>query len=131
MKRASIVILFAARETAEALVYGRLQSGGWTQVIHFARPARGRLGRYRKGRGGSWNVSSLDDGQTQAALQCLIQVLEGKARRIIRDLDQQGRWITTYAGERLVGQPKFQRGFRYISSDVFSRNVESRRDAGT
>ena len=27
--------LDAARETAESLVYGQLQSGGWTQTIHF------------------------------------------------------------------------------------------------
>jgi PelA/Pel-15E family pectate lyase len=63
--------LDAACDTAEALVAGQLQSGGWTQVIHFAKPERGRLGNYRKGRGGNWNVSSLDDGQTQAALQLL------------------------------------------------------------
>lgn len=61
--------LDAAREAAEALVYGQLQSGGWTQTIHFG-PAR-RLGKYRNGKGGGWNVSSLDDGQTQAALQML------------------------------------------------------------
>ncbi len=65
--------LQAAREAAEALVYGQLESGGWTQVIHFARPERGRLGKYRKAAAGSWNVSSLDDGQTQAALQMLIR----------------------------------------------------------
>jgi PelA/Pel-15E family pectate lyase len=65
--------LEAAREAAEALVYGQLQSGGWTQVIHFARPERGRVGKYRQGQGGSWNVSSLDDGQTQAALQLLVR----------------------------------------------------------
>lgn len=63
--------LDAAKETAHALAYGQLQSGGWTQVIHFG-PAP-RLGKYRNGKGGSWNVSSLDDGQTQAALQFLIQ----------------------------------------------------------
>jgi PelA/Pel-15E family pectate lyase len=62
--------LDAARETAEALVYGQLQSGGWTQTIHFG-PAK-RLGKYRNGKGGSWNVSSLDDGQTQAALQMVV-----------------------------------------------------------
>jgi PelA/Pel-15E family pectate lyase len=62
--------LDAAQETAEALVYGQLQSGGWTQVIHFG-PAK-RLGKYRNGKGGSWNVSSLDDGQTQAAIQMLV-----------------------------------------------------------
>ncbi len=65
--------LEAAKETAEALVRGQLESGGWTQVIHFERPDRGRLGKYRKGPKGSWNVSSLDDGQTQAALQMLIR----------------------------------------------------------
>jgi len=64
--------LRAAREAAEALVYGQLQSGGWTQVIHFG-PAK-RLGKYRNGKGGGWNVSSLDDGQTQAALRMLIHM---------------------------------------------------------
>jgi PelA/Pel-15E family pectate lyase len=63
--------LDAAREAAEALVYGQLESGGWTQVIHFAKAKR--MGKYRKGKGGHWNVSSLDDGQTQAALQMLMR----------------------------------------------------------
>ena len=61
--------LDAAREAAEALVSGQLESGGWTQVIHFGQA--GRKDRYRNGKGGSRNVSSLDDGQTQAALQML------------------------------------------------------------
>lgn len=60
----------AARETAEALVYGQLQSGGWTQAVHFT-PAK-RLGQYRNGKGGSMNNSSLDDGQTQSALTMLM-----------------------------------------------------------
>ena len=30
----------------------------------------------------------------------------------------ESRWISTYAGERLVGQPKFAVGFRYIDSGV-------------
>ncbi|UCE49390.1 MAG: hypothetical protein JSW47_04450, partial [Phycisphaerales bacterium] len=51
--------------------------------------------------------------------------LEEKVRTIIRELDAEGRWITTYAGERLVGQPEFPDSFHYISSDVFSRNVET------
>lgn len=75
--------LDAARAAALALVYGQLQSGGWTQVIHFA-PAK-RLGKYRHGKGGAWNVSSLDDGQTQAALQMLLRsdrALEFKDERI-------------------------------------------------
>jgi len=64
--------LDAAREAALALVDGQLQSGGWTQVIHFG-PAR-RLGKYRHRPGGSWNVSSLDDGQSQAALEMLVRI---------------------------------------------------------
>jgi PelA/Pel-15E family pectate lyase len=63
--------LDAARDAADALVYGQLQSGGWTQVIHFA-PAN-RVGKYRNGKGGNWNASSLDDGQTQAALRMLMR----------------------------------------------------------
>jgi len=67
--------LDAAREAAEALVSGQLDSGGWTQVIHFAKPERGRMGRYRKRPGvGTWNVSSLDDDQTQAALRMLMRL---------------------------------------------------------
>jgi PelA/Pel-15E family pectate lyase len=61
----------AARETAGALIDGQLQSGGWTQTIHFG-PAK-RVGKYRNGKGGNWNTSSLDDGQTQAALTMLIR----------------------------------------------------------
>lgn len=63
--------LDAAREAAEALAYGQLQSGGWTQTIHFA--GGKRVGKYRSGKGGSWNASSLDDGQTQAALRMLFE----------------------------------------------------------
>jgi PelA/Pel-15E family pectate lyase len=61
----------AATDTANALVYGQLHSGGWTQTIHFG-PAK-RVGKYRNGKGGNWNASSLDDGQTQAALLMLMR----------------------------------------------------------
>jgi hypothetical protein len=37
----------------------------------------------------------------------------------------QGRWLTVYEGKtRLVGQPKFERGFRFLASNVFNYNVE-------
>jgi hypothetical protein len=46
-------------------------------------------------------------------------------RRILRDLDAQGRWVSTYApGAMLVGQPKFPTGMKYLASEVFSRNLE-------
>jgi PelA/Pel-15E family pectate lyase len=49
--------------------------------------------------------------------------LEKQVRQILQDLDGQGRWISTYAGEPLTGQPKFKSNSRYIGSDVFSQNV--------
>ena len=52
------------------------------------------------------------------------EVLEDKVRQIIADLDEQGRWISLYRGERLVGQPKFEFNTPYIASAVFSRNIE-------
>jgi squalene cyclase len=51
-------------------------------------------------------------------------VSDGEIRKIIQSLDGQGRWISDYKGERLVGQPKFKMNEPYISSAVFSENVE-------
>jgi hypothetical protein len=50
--------------------------------------------------------------------------LQDEVTRIVRSLDEQGRWIDTYSGQRLVGQPKFREAERYISSATFSRNME-------
>ncbi|TWT55594.1 Pectic acid lyase [Thalassoglobus neptunius] len=52
-----------------------------------------------------------------------IESLESRAEQIIKDLDRQGRWVTTASGERLVGQPKIRAGDQYISSEVFSVNL--------
>ena len=73
--------LDAATKAAEALVYGQLQSGGWTNCVDFD-PRGGRVAQYRNGRGGGnpvrrplrENNSSLDDGQTQSAIQLLVRV---------------------------------------------------------
>jgi hypothetical protein len=43
---------------------------------------------------------------------------------ILSSLNSDGAWISTFDGEPLVGQPKFQPGDQYISSAVFSRNLE-------
>jgi hypothetical protein len=64
--------LDAARKTAEALLYGQLESGGWTNVIDFDPQGKG-VARYRNGRGGSRNHSSLDDGVSQDALRFLMR----------------------------------------------------------
>ena len=47
-----------------------------------------------------------------------------KIEEIIQQLDGKGRWISTFAGEPLAGQPKFKEGEKYIHSGVFSRNIE-------
>ncbi len=44
--------------------------------------------------------------------------------KILSGLDGEGRWISTFSGERLAGQPKFRKGDRYIHSGVFSRNLD-------
>lgn len=62
--------LDTARKAAEALVYGQLQSGGWTNCVDFD-PQGDRVARYRSGRGNGKNNSSLDDDQTQSAIRFL------------------------------------------------------------
>jgi hypothetical protein len=66
----------------------------------------------------------LKSGKPQPKAEPSAAELEKQVRQILQDLDDQGRWITAYAGEGLVGQPKFATGFRYIGSNVFNRNVE-------
>jgi len=65
--------LDAATDAAEALVYGQLQSGGWTNCVDFD-PRGRRVYLYRNGNGRGRNTSSLDDGQTQSAIRLLIHV---------------------------------------------------------
>lgn len=65
--------LDAAREVGGALVYGQLKSGGWTQTIDFD-PKGARANEYRNGRGHGPNHSSLDDNQTQSAIQFMVRL---------------------------------------------------------
>jgi hypothetical protein len=53
------------------------------------------------------------------------KALADEVCQIIAALDEQGRWISVYSGEPLVGQPKFRMGEQYLSSAVFSRNLEA------
>lgn len=64
--------LDAAREAAEALVYGQLASGGWTNAVDFD-PKGSQIAHYRNGKGRGRNFSTLDDGITPAALRLLMQ----------------------------------------------------------
>lgn len=63
--------LDAAREAAEALVYGQLASGGWTNAVDFD-PAGKLVAQYRNGKGRGRNYSTLDDGISQNALRFLM-----------------------------------------------------------
>ena len=65
--------LDATTDAAIALVYGQLKSGGWTSSVDF--DPRGKLvAEYRNGKGRGKNNSSLDDGQTQSAMQLIMHV---------------------------------------------------------
>lgn len=50
-------------------------------------------------------------------------VTKAAVRKAISQLDEQGRWISTYDGVRLVGQAKMTVGARYLSSEVFSNHL--------
>lgn len=67
--------LDAAKDAAYALVYGQLQSGGWSASIDFD-PAGKRVDLYRNGKGRpkGKNYSTLDDDKTQAALTFLMKI---------------------------------------------------------
>ncbi len=76
--------LEGATAAAEALVYGQLASGGWTNCVDF-NPRGKRVAEYRNGRGRGRNFSTLDDGISQGAIRLLMrvdQVLEQKNRAI-------------------------------------------------
>lgn len=47
----------------------------------------------------------------------------GEIEEIADSLDDQGRWISRYEGELLIGQAKFAVGDLYLSSEVFADNV--------
>lgn len=50
-------------------------------------------------------------------------VSETAVRNAISQLDDQGRWVSTYDGARLVGQAKMPLGAKYLSSELFSNNL--------
>lgn len=65
-------LLKAATAAAEALIYGQLKSGAWTNSIDF--DSAGKTAAYRNGRGSGRNFSTLDDGISQSAMQLLMHV---------------------------------------------------------
>lgn len=64
--------LDAATETATALIYGQLKSGGWTNSVDFSAEGK-QAALYRNGKGRGRNHSTFDDGISQSALQFLMR----------------------------------------------------------
>lgn len=50
---------------------------------------------------------------------------EADVEAVLGALDGMGRWMSRYAGERLIGQAKFAEGDEYLSSEVFADNVRT------
>jgi PelA/Pel-15E family pectate lyase len=51
-----------------------------------------------------------------------------QATAAIKTLDAQGRWLSTFDGQRMVGQLKLPIGTQYLSSQVFSDNLTALSD---
>src|SRR5258706_14224035 len=69
-------------------------------------------------------LKAAESGDTRKA-EGPVAISPEEVRRILAALDEQGRWVSVYDGEGLVGQPKFSPGTSFLSSAVFSRNVET------
>lgn len=52
------------------------------------------------------------------------QVTEAEVQAILAALDDEGKWVSQYDGEMIVGQPKFKLGQPYVASAVFVERVE-------
>ncbi len=67
--------LSAATQCANALIYGQLESGCWTDRVDFD-PKGKHTGRYRHQQGNAKgrNYSTLDDDKSQSALRLLMEV---------------------------------------------------------
>ena len=52
------------------------------------------------------------------------RVTAEQAKRVIMQLDEQGRWVKTYGKESLIGQGTFAEGEQYISSQDFCQNMQ-------
>ena len=77
-----------------------------------------------------WKTSSRIDEletayQTQKAGRTMPKkpITSQQTERLVANLDGRGRWVSTYRGERLVGQAKMKLGEKYLSSEVFSNHL--------
>lgn len=87
-------------------------------LAHYGWKSESRLGELER------RYELLNSGQTPAPHR----VKPDDIRRIIAELDECGRWVSVYEGERLVGQAKMALGAKYLSSELFSRNLSTLSD---
>jgi hypothetical protein len=52
------------------------------------------------------------------------EVTEAEVQAILAALDDEGKWVSQYDGEMIVGQPKFKLGQPYVSSAVLVERVK-------
>lgn len=72
--------------------------------------------------------AALAAAKARAAVPGAPATKEEDVRRILSELDAEGRWISTYDGGMIVGRPKFKPGQQYLASEVFSKNLEALSD---
>lgn len=69
---------------------------------------------YEATKAGTWKAPSPKKAKSLAK----------EARATLDKLDDQGRWVSGVTGDRMTGQPKFGDVRVYLSSEVFSENLE-------
>ncbi|MDP6353771.1 MAG: pectate lyase [Planctomycetota bacterium] len=67
--------------------------------------------------------NSLKSGRSSK--KAMTSELKAEVQNILKSLDNQGRWISIYRGERLIGQAKFKLNTPYLASSVFSQKLET------
>lgn len=81
---------------------------------HYGWKTESHIGRIEK---------ALKAAQTKGAASRPDRKNTEQVRKILYSLDAESRWVSTYTGQSLVGQPKFKEGEAFLSSNVFSSNL--------
>lgn len=84
---------------------------------HYAFKVSPRLGRLQKE---FQQAQEIQENPKQTEKKVSSDMVES----ILEKLDGRGRWINTYAGKKMSGQPEFEIGFTFLSSAEFANNVE-------
>ena len=69
--------------------------------------------------------AALAAAKARRAVPAAPPATEADVRRILAALDAEGRWLSTFDGGMIVGQPKFKPGEAYLASAVFAGNLET------